>query len=233
VNMNRAFPGNPRGSISYRISNFVKREVFPRVRVVLDIHSGGKEGVFPVCTSFHPIPDPRQRAEIEQVARLFDTPFILIYSKQMASGLLTDEAEVEGKVTIGGEFGSGESVNRVGTLHAHEGIRNVLRHYGMLPGDIARIRPAAEGPGRLVTAENLADYRPCPRDGVWEPTVDLGAKVQTGDLIGRLHDFSDHASEPLEIRADRDGYVLMMHLAARAQRGMTLLVIAKEVGAGG
>ena len=35
VNMNRAFPGKPRGSISYRIADFVKRQVFPRVRVVL------------------------------------------------------------------------------------------------------------------------------------------------------------------------------------------------------
>lgn len=47
VNMNRAFPGNPRGSISYRISNFVKRFVFPRGRVVIDIHSGARRGLSP------------------------------------------------------------------------------------------------------------------------------------------------------------------------------------------
>lgn len=41
VNMNRAFPGDARGSVSYRISNFVKTNVFPRVRVVIDMHSGG------------------------------------------------------------------------------------------------------------------------------------------------------------------------------------------------
>src|SRR4051794_23057330 len=31
VNMNRAFPGNPHGSISYRIANFVKTRIFPQV----------------------------------------------------------------------------------------------------------------------------------------------------------------------------------------------------------
>ena len=46
VNMNRAFPENPRRTASYRISNFVKTRVFPRVRIVLDIHSGGNEGSF-------------------------------------------------------------------------------------------------------------------------------------------------------------------------------------------
>ena len=34
VNMNRAFPGDPRGTVSYRISNFVKTRIFPQVRVV-------------------------------------------------------------------------------------------------------------------------------------------------------------------------------------------------------
>ena len=233
VNMNRAFPGRQRGSISYRIADFVKREIFPRVRVVLDIHSGGREGVFPICTSFHPIPDPAQRAEIETVARLFDPPFILIYSSQMASGLLTDEAEGEGKITVGSEFGAGEAVSRMGTLHAYEGVRNVLRHYGLMEGSVTRIRGAAEPPSRLVTAENLEDYRPCPRDGVWEPAVDLGAAVRTGDLLGRLHDFADHSEAALEVRAHRDGWVLMMHLTARVRRGMTLYVIARDVTAGG
>ena len=52
VNMNRAFPGNARGTISYRISHFVKTRIFPLVRVVLDIHSGGKEGSFPSARRF-------------------------------------------------------------------------------------------------------------------------------------------------------------------------------------
>jgi len=47
--------------------------------------------------------------ETATVARLFDTPFIFIYSRQMGSGLLTDHAEDEGKIAIGGEFGAGES----------------------------------------------------------------------------------------------------------------------------
>ena len=39
VNMNRAFPGQPRGSISYRIAHFVKTRIFPLGRIVIDIHS--------------------------------------------------------------------------------------------------------------------------------------------------------------------------------------------------
>lgn len=228
VNMNRAFPGNPRGTISYRIAHFVKTYIFPRVRVVLDIHSGGNEGVFPICTSFHPIADPAQRAEIHRVAQLFDTPFILIYSSQMASGLLTDEAEAEGKIAVGGEFGGGESVSLAGTRHAYEGIKNVLRHYGILPGEIVKIDPARAQPPRLVAAPSLEDYVPCPADGIWEPVIEIGADVSEGDLIGRLHDFSDHSAPARPIRAHRSGVVAMMHLGAVTRKGVTLYMIAQE-----
>jgi predicted deacylase len=230
VNMNRAFPGNPRGSISYRIAHFVKSRIFPLVRVVLDLHSGGHEGGFPVpTTSFHPIPDPAQRAEIAHVARLFDPPFILIYSSQMASGLLTDEAEGEGKITVGGEFGYGESVSPKGTLHAYEGVRNVLRHYGHLEGATVKIDCGRPTPPRFIDAANLEDYIPCPKNGIWEPVVELGADVLEGELLGRLHDFGDHSSEPIEIRAHRNGVVGMLHVPAHTSKGATLFVICREV----
>jgi predicted deacylase len=228
VNMNRAFPGNPRGTISYRIANFVKTRVFPEARIVVDLHAGGREGGFALCTSFHPVSDPAQFAEISHAASLFDTPFMLIYSSQMASGLLTDEAEAEGKIALGGEFGFGEGVNRKGAAHAYEGVRNIMRHYGLLAGEIAKIDTARNSPPRLVDARNLDDYTPCPRSGVWEPLVDLGEDIQEGRLIGRLHNFSNHASEPLEIHAQRTGVLIMMCAGAVCQEGTTLFVIASD-----
>jgi len=228
VNMNRAFPGNPRGSISYRIADFVKTRIFPRVRVVVDIHAGGNEGGFALCTSFHPIADPVQRAEIGLVAALFDTPFMLIYTSDMASGLLPEEAEKEGKIAIGGEFGFGESVSLKGVRHAYDGVKNVLRHYGMLPGAIVKIDSERSSAPRLVDASNLEDFIPAPRTGIWEPLVELGAGVTQGTLVGRLHDFSDHSSDPVEIRAHRAGTLLMMHFPAHIEKGVTLFVIAKD-----
>lgn len=229
VNMNRAFPGNPRGTISYRISHFVKTRVFPLGRIVVDLHSGGKEGAFPICTSFHPIPDPALRAEIARAARLFDPPFVLIYASTMASGLLTDEAEAEGKVTLGGEFGAGETAGRAGVKHAYEGLLNLLRHYGLLEGEAELIRPAGSTPPRLVKADRLDRYVPCPCDGVWEPVLEPGDWAEEGQLVGRLHDFADHSSPALEIRTSRAGWIAMMHLSARPLRGQTLYVVADEV----
>lgn len=229
VNMNRAFPGNPRGTISYRIAHFVKTRVFPQVRVVLDIHSGGNEGIFPHVSSFHPVANIEQRTEMATVARLFDTRFVMIYSSDMASGLLTDEAEAEGKITIGTEFGYGESVNRQGTLHAYEGIKNVLRHYGLLDEPIVRIDPEKARPTRFLQAAKLDSYIPAPRDGIWEPVLGPGDDITAGSLIGRMHDFNDHTSPAMDILAPKDGVILMMHFPAVTKKGCTLFTIGEEV----
>jgi predicted deacylase len=229
VNMNRAFPGNPRGTVSYRIADFVKSRIFPLARIVIDIHAGGHESIFPLCTSLHPIPDADQYAETLRAAALFDTPFIFVYSRQMGAGLLTDEAEDDGKVTIGGEFGFAESTSPRGVRHAYEGVRNVLRHYGLLLGAVTKIDPARPEPPRVVQAPDLRDYVPCPRDGIWEPAVAPGANVREGDLIGSLHDFADHASEPVEVRSHRAGVVIALHFAAVCEKGITLYVVAEDV----
>jgi N2-acetyl-L-2,4-diaminobutanoate deacetylase len=229
VNMNRAFPGDPAGTITYRIAHFVKTRIFPQVRVVVDIHSGGNEGAFAPCTSFHPIADAAQRTEIATVAKLFDTPFIMIYAGAMAPGLLPSEAENDGKIAVGSELGYAEGVNPKGVRHAYEGIRNVLRYCGILPGAVVKIDQERMTPPRFVSAANLADYIPCPRTGIWEPVVTLGDEVRQGDLLGRLHDFGDHASPALEILAHCAGVVMMMHFPARAEKGVTLYVIAEPV----
>jgi predicted deacylase len=229
VNMNRAFPGDARGTLSRRIAHFVKTRVFPEVRVVIDLHAGGHEASFPLCTSLHPIPDRAQWLETLEVARLFDTPFVYVYSRQMASGLLTDEAEDEGKIAIGGEFGVAEGTSPRGVAHAYEGVRNVLKHYDMLTGEVTRVDATRAAAPRLVRAAHLADYVPCPASGIWEPVVLAGDDVEEGQLLGRLHDFADHSSAPRELYAHRSGVVIALHFAAVCRRGATLYVIAEDV----
>jgi predicted deacylase len=80
----------------------------------------------------------------------------------------------------------------------------------------------------MVKAPYLSDYIPAPRSGIWEPTVTPGADVSEGDLIGRLHDFSNHASDPLEVRAHKTGVIIALYFAAVCERGLTLYVIGDD-----
>ena len=160
ANMNRVFPGDPKGTLTYRIADFVTTRIFPLVDVVLDIHAAGRGMEFALNASIHRAPDPQQFQEMKVVASLFDTPFVLIYSSEMASGLLTDQAEALGKITIGGEFGHSEGVLHQGLQHTYHGILNVLRHYLLLPGDIVRVDADRDHPPQLVAAVELGNYVP-------------------------------------------------------------------------
>ena len=229
VNMNRAFPGDPKGALTYRIADFVTRRVFPLVEVVLDIHAAGRGIDFALCSSFHLVSDRDQYQEMKRVASLFDTPFVMIYSSDMASGLLTDEAEALGKITIGGEFGHSEGVLYQGLQHAYHGIKNVLRHYKVLSGEIVKVDPERGHPPQLVAAIELENYVPTPFTGVFEPLGKVGRLVKQGQMIGRLYDFQHVGSPAFEVRAPRDGYILVQPFQAPINKGDTMVVIAQEI----
>lgn len=228
-NMNRAFPGDPRGSVTRRIANFVTTRIFPLVEVVLDIHAAGRGSHFAMCSSFHMVKDPKQYAEIKKVACLFDTPIVMIYSSEMARGLLTDEAEALGKVTIGGEFGHSEGVLLKGVTNAYEGIKNVLKHYGILPGAVKKIDANRPTPPRLVAAIHLDSYIPAPFTGVFEPYQEVGIYVEKGQVLGCLYDFARVDSPGVPIIAHTAGYLIMQPFQVPIRKGETMIVIADEV----
>jgi predicted deacylase len=49
MNMNRAFPGNPEGSVTSQIAHYLTTVLFPMSDVVIDIHSGGRSMEFVPC----------------------------------------------------------------------------------------------------------------------------------------------------------------------------------------
>src|SRR5918994_6083208 len=70
VNLNRAFvPGagtTPAlAGITHRIAAFVRESIWPRVHVVLDLHSGGDVARFALCANYHPVDDPELAHKIE------------------------------------------------------------------------------------------------------------------------------------------------------------------------
>jgi N2-acetyl-L-2,4-diaminobutanoate deacetylase len=79
VNLNRAFiEGAGKtpalAGITHRIAAFVREHIWPRVHVVLDLHSGGDVARFALCASFHPLDDAEQSRQTEETARAFGMP---------------------------------------------------------------------------------------------------------------------------------------------------------------
>ena len=111
--------------------------------------------------------------------------------------------------------------------HAYEGSLNVLRHYGLLPGPVRPIA-AEERRQRLIQAPDLRITGPARATGFGSRWPIRAHDVGAGQLIGRLHDFSDHSAAPWRFRAHRAGVLIARYSAAVCPKGLTLFVIGEE-----
>ncbi|MBC7967599.1 MAG: succinylglutamate desuccinylase/aspartoacylase family protein, partial [Fuerstia sp.] len=174
MNMNRAFPGNPEGSVTSQIAHFLTTVLFPLSDVVIDIHSGGRSMEFVPCAHMHLVADLEQRRKMLAAMLAWNTDFCFLYADIAGSGLLPVEAENQGKLVVTTELGGGEcipaSVHRI----AQSGLRNVLIHVGALRGVEQTRESLGKTPTVLTQALNREDYLLAPESGVFEVCVELG-----------------------------------------------------------
>ena len=179
--------------------------------------------------SFHQVDDPGRYGEFRETALLFGTPFVMIYSSGMGTGLLTEEAEAMGKITIGSELGYGASTDLDGVRWAQGGVRNVMRRFGLLDEPLVDLTPPGLDRQRVVSAVDIDRYVTAPVSGISEPLVPVGAFVRAGQPVTRIHDFERIDEPAVEIVADGDGYVMCRKFRAATEQGEVVMVIAEEI----
>ena len=74
-------------------------------------------------------------------------------------------------------------------------------------------------------------YVYAPEDGVFEPLVDLGTTVQTGQPAGTIHFPENPSRAPLTVSFLRDGMVICKRVPARTRRGDCLFHLATDLAA--
>ena len=229
MNMNRAFPGNPEGSVTSQIAHFLTTVIFPLSDVVIDIHSGGRSMEFVPCAHMHLVSDLDQRRKMLAAMLAWNTDFAFLYADIAGSGLLPVEAENQGKLVVTTELGGGEcipaSVHRI----AQSGLRNVLIHVGALRGKAQTRESLGKAPTVLTQALNREDYLLAPESGVFEVCVELGEHVQQGDTVGFIHHLERPDRLPETIVAQSNGYLVTMRAPCLTQQGDCVAVIAKQV----
>ncbi|MBS0201320.1 MAG: succinylglutamate desuccinylase/aspartoacylase family protein [Planctomycetes bacterium] len=232
VNLNRAFVDGAGkqptlAGISHRIAAFVRDYIWPQVHVVIDLHSGGNQIRFDICSSFHPIEDAEQSRLIADTARWFGVPLIMVYQNN-SPGLLTSEAERLGKITVGTELGWGEAVLRKGVTYGRQGVLAAAIHHGQLAGKIEPIAHHADNTQKCAAIVDFECYVPAPFAGHYEEVLPCGARVKQGDIVGRLHDFARIDETPWPVRAGVDGIVVGQAWAARVRQGQFILCVGRE-----
>lgn len=233
VNLNRAFvPGagvTPAlAGITHRIAAFVREHIWPRVHVVLDLHSGGDVARFAICANFHPLEDAEQSRKIEETARWFGTPFLMVY-QNVTPGLLPSEAERLGKITVGTELGWGRAVCTEGVKYGRQGVLAAAIHHGQMNGTIEPIAHHKAGTQRKLEMVDRDCFTVAPFAGHYEPIVDCGTAVTRGETVGLLHDFDHIDMDPWPAVAGVDGIVLAQAWVASVPRGQHILVVGRVV----
>lgn len=187
LNINRVFPGNPRGSLTERFAHVLFNEGVMKADVVLDFHSGSAGMVnFNIVRSGGEGPAwdaqwPLARAfgitiAVGELGRHGpDSPQV---------GMLQDAALAAGKPALTVELSGGNAMEE-NSVHAGViGTLNVMKHLGMIEGEIDAQT------GLLVIDEILTDRRHVlvEKGGVVRPLVPVGEKVIEGQAVARIYD---------------------------------------------
>lgn len=198
------------------------------VHVVLDLHSGGLVARFGLCANFHPVDDPDQAKAIEETARWFGTPFLMVY-QNATPGLLPSEAERLGKITIGTELGWGAAALAEGIRYGRQGVLAAAIHHGQLRGSIEPIAYHQAGTQRKLEIVDRECYTSAPFAGHYEPVVECGQALKQGETIGLLHDFDHIDLEPWPVTAGIDGMLLMQAWNAEVRRGQHIAAVGRVI----
>ncbi len=207
-NMNRAFPGDPDGTVTAQIAHFVTQAVLPLADTVVDIHSGGRTLNFEPFACIHNLDDQAQFERAKVALLAFAAPISLILTELDAVGMLDTTVEDMGKTFISTELGGGGTATAATVRIAEHGLERLMAHMGMAEASPA----AAQTPetrfmdnsdGNCFTASN--------DDGILEMLADLGDWVEQGQPLGRIHCIPHPDQAPATYHAKMSGRLIGRH----------------------
>jgi len=221
-NLNRLFPGNPAGTVTEKIADYVQRTLLPLADYVVDIHSGGKTLDFvPFCAA-HVLTDKNQQARCVAAMQAFNAPWSMMMLEIDFVGMFDTAAEEMGKVFISTELGGGGSARPSTVAIAKKGVRNVLIHAGVMGGE-PELAPTSN-----IDMPDSSCFVACETTGLFEPCVDLGERVVAGQVLGRIHDVERTGASAIEYTSPMDGIFAARHFPGLINMGDVLAVIAVE-----
>ena len=209
--LNRAFPGNPNGSVA----SIVAAEVFGRVikdcSYVIDLHTGSN-----LRTNMPQVRVDTGNAKAVELAYNFGIGIVV--AGEGPEGSLRRAALTAGIPAIIYEAGPPYIFVEPEIARGTQGVRNVMSYLGM-----------TDDPPNTLPAQRLASSRwlrvPKRQGGIYLPTVVVGDAVTAGQLVATVTDpITDQVHE---IRADADGVVIGMALPQVVLSGSALIHVGR------
>lgn len=218
-NMNRIFPGCPDGGVTQKIADFVTRGLLPLADLVLDIHSGGKTLDFVPFAAAHFLEDKAQEARSMAAAEAFGAPYTVRMREIDAAGMLDTTAETLGKTFVTTELAGGGTATPETAAIAKRGVRNLLKHMGILAGERERTST------QWLTMEEDGAFAASPADGLIDYVAALGGEMRKGAPVAHITPHGLTGAEPITVTAPGDGLLIGRHFPGLVQTGDCVAVI--------
>ncbi len=227
--LNRVFPGDPFGTLSQVVAHFVSEFILPLADAVIDLHSGGSSLQLLPYASMHHLDDADHFQRTYDAMRAFGAPFSLLIREFSGPGLLDYEVESRGKVFLCPELGGSGTLEPYTLRVAELGVRNVLRHFGVMPGEPTEVDVPVLEQSQLLEVPDTDHYYLARISGIFEPTVRIGDEVANGQLLGRIHSLDDAERDPYTVYARQEGIVLGRRAPGVSSRGDCVALIARVI----
>ncbi|MDR6687767.1 putative deacylase [Arthrobacter sp. 1088] len=218
-NLNRCFPGDPKGSFSDVLAHHVFERFIRGADYVIDLHSGDlPEAIEPVVIyDESPVGEAARR-----IAVAYGTQHVIRQPSdaRVTTGTTSSAAADAGIPAITAEAGGSGIIDPKAVAIHVMGLRNVAATLGMLPYDVEQTR------GQTEHQQGWSWIR-SPVGGWWQPTVELGKPVSKGGLLGQVSDlFGDVIHE---VRANQAGIPMIITTSPAIAADGLVMVLTQEV----
>ncbi len=224
-NLNRSFPGNAEGTITEQIAHFIEHVLLPTFDYSFDFHSGGSSLAYIPSALAPRNPDPERMKKVVGMLKAFGAPVSYLAAAPQGGGrTFTSASARQGVIAMGTELGGGGLVTPHSLKVAEDGMRRVLAHIGLLQGPVP-----APTPTRLTEIGGDDYYVYASDGGLFEPLVNLGDEVTSGQPAARIHFHHTPWRTPETLTFKRAGLVLCKRIPARCERGDCLFHLATDI----
>ncbi len=209
--LNRSFPGSPKGSLASRIAHLFMQEIVCRSTHGIDIHTGSN-----YRSNLPQIRTDLKDEENLRLANAFGTPMVI--HSGIRDGSLREAVAEHGIPVLLYEAGEALYFNEAAIRSGVRGIVNVMRAIGMLP----RSRKAR---GQEPVISDKTSWVRAPKSGVFFKKRTLGNLVHKGDVLGIITDPLGDENET--VQAPFTGVIIGQLTLPLVHEGDALVNLAK------
>ncbi len=214
--LNRCFPGQADGSLTQQIAYHVYRHLRQHANYLVDFHTAMTPDVR--WALYANIPGEVGKAG-EGIARAFGFHSTLAAPPDILAGSAMMTAAKDGiPAFIVEAGGKGPAFTMETVKDGAERLRNVLRHLGILPGEVRQY-------GKIANFSQFA-WITAPRGGLFQPAVKCDDILQKGTIVGHYFDLYGEATGVAE--SPHPGTVLAIHPGPLMGNGETLVHIGLD-----